>query len=721
MSRQNRGFQDGLHKGFLHACVLLQKPILRTTWALVAVIACSRWATAADAAVVPFAAGLRNPVAACSGFDGNVYVSELGEAGRGGDGRISVIEEGRPRTFVAGLDDPRGIVFFKDALYVVDGTRVVKITAKGEKTDFQTAGSFPRQPGRLEDIAIDPQTESFVVTDTGTRQGSGGSVYRILPRGGIEIIADGTTIPGLQAPSGVAFDGHSFVIVADRSTGDVHRIRLADRSARRIASGIAGAGGVIWDRHGRLFIISTATGEVLGIPRPNARAVPLAGRVRTATDGCLHRDGRELLLADTAAGMLVRLPAVIPGQEVDERPLDVVLQPAFPKLTWTGWDDGSDSGVATPLRPIVLTHFGDGSGRVVVASQRGAIHAFAKDAAATSIFLDLSARVRYSDKQNEEGLLGLAFHPRFKENGEFFVYYTDTTSRLTNVLSRFRASRSGPLVADPKSEERLLTFDRPFWNHNGGTLAFGPDGFLYVVVGDGGSGGDPYGNAQNLDTLLGKVLRLDVDRRSEGRPYAIPADNPFVGRQAACPEIWCYGLRNPWRMAFDRRTGRLWLADVGQNLYEEINILEKGRNYGWNPREAFHPFGARGADLATGFADPVWEYDHELGKSITGGTVYRGSAVPALEGHYVYADYVSSALWALKYDEPSGRVVANRQLPKTDFPVLSFGEDEAGEVYLLGNGPTGPNILRFAPPTRTARAGNSTHQAANAPQITARP
>ena len=686
--------------------------ILRNTMLVLAGAACCLPALAQDLAAEPFASGLRNPVAVCSGFEGKLYVTELGEPGQSGDGRISVIEAGRPRTFVSGLDDPRGIAFFKDALYVVDGTRIVKIDAKGQMTDFQTAGSLPRQPGRLDDITVDPQTESFIVTDSGERAGTSGRVYRLLPRGGSELIADATTIPGLQSPSGAVFDGHSFVIVADRVTGDVHRIRLADRSSRRIASGIAGAGGVVWDHHGRLFVISTSTGEVFAIPRPADRPVPLAGRLQAAADGCLHPDGHGLLLADTSAGMIVRLPTKIPGREVDERPLEVVLEPAFPNLTWTGWDDGSESGVATPLRPIVLTHFGDGSGRVVVASQRGVIHAVAKDAAATNVFLDLSTRVRYSDKQNEEGLLGLAFHPQFKDNGEFFVYYTDTTSRLTNVLSRFRASRSGPpatpLVADPRSEERLLTFERPFWNHNGGTLAFGPDGFLYVVVGDGGSGGDPYGNAQNLDTLLGKVLRLDVDRRSDGRPYAIPADNPFAGRPTARPEIWCYGLRNPWRMAFDRRTGRLWAADVGQNLYEEINILEKGRNYGWNSRESLHPFGARGADLATGFADPVWEYDHDLGKSITGGTVYRGKAVPALDGHYLYADYVSSALWALKYDEPTGRVVANRPLPKTEIAVLSFGEDEAGEVYLLGNGPKGPAILRLAPPTRTAAAARIT-------------
>jgi glucose/arabinose dehydrogenase len=671
----------------------------RTSLVICGVLA---WGSAAvgDVPVEPVVSGLRNPSAVAYGFEGRLYVSELGEPGRDGDGRIVVVENGRPQPFATGLDDPRGLVFFKEGLFVVDRKRIVRIDATGTAADVQTPGSFPREPVCLHDIAVDPQHEVFAVSDPG-----GGRVYRVPLKGGIETIADATTIPGLRQPAGLAFDGHACVLVADRGTGDIHRVKLADRSSRRIAAGLDGVHSLVWDHHGRLFVTSATTGEVFGIPQPAARAVPLAVRLQAAGDGCLRRDAAALLVPRTAAGMVVSLPAVIPGREVDERPLDVQLQPAFPKLTWTGWDDGSDSGVATPLRPIVLTHFGDGSGRIVVASQRGMVHAFAKDAEATSLLLDISTRLRYSDKQNEEGLLGLAFHPRFKENGELFVYYTDAGAKLKNVVSRFRMKPTGPPAADPDSEERLITFDRPFWNHNAGTLAFGPDGFLYIVVGDGGAGGDPYGNAQNLGTHLGKVLRIDVDRKADGRPYAIPADNPFVGRHDAKPEIWCSGLRNPWRMAFDRRTGRLWAADVGQNLYEEIDILEKGRNYGWNPRESLHPFGARGADLATGFADPIWEYDHDLGKSITGGVVYRGTAVPAIDGHYLYADYTSSALWALKYDEPAGRVTANRPLPKTDFAVLSFGEDEAGEVYLLGNGPAAPAIVRIAPPTRTAAAG----------------
>ena len=278
----------------------------------------------------------------------------LGEAGTDGDGRIVVIENGRPQPFATGLDDPRGLVFFKDGLFVVDRKRIVRIDAKGTVADFQTPGNFPREPVCLHDIAVDPQHEVFVASDSG-----GGRVFRVPLKGGIETIADATTIPGLRTPAGLAFDGHACVLVADRGTGDIHRVKLADRSARRIAAGLNGVDGLVWDHHGRLFATSATTGAVFGIPQPAARAVQLAERLQSAGDGCLRRDAAALLVPQTAAGMVVSLPTAIPGREIDERPLDVQLQPAFPKLKWTGWDDGSDTGVATTLRPIVLTHFGE--------------------------------------------------------------------------------------------------------------------------------------------------------------------------------------------------------------------------------------------------------------------------------------------------------------------------------------------------------------------------
>jgi glucose/arabinose dehydrogenase len=372
---------------------------------------------------------------------------------------------------------------------------------------------------------------------------------------------------------------------------------------------------------------------------------------------------------------------------------------AFPDLKWTGWSPDI-KGKPNPLRPIVLTHAGDGSSRVFVATEQGVIHVFPNDqkASETKIFLDLQDRVVYDDKQNEEGFLGLAFHPDYKKNGEFFVFYTTKKAKLTNVISRFRVSKDDPNKADPDSEEVLLKIEKPYWNHDGGTLCFGPDGYLYFTHGDGGLANDPHKNGQNLKTLLGKVLRIDVDHKDPGKNYAIPKDNPFVDKKDALPEIWAYGLRNIWRMSFDKKTGVLWAGDVGQNLYEEVDLIVKGGNYGWSVREGLHPFGPDGSDVRKDLIDPIWEYHHDLGKCIIGGHVYRGSRVPELEGYYLYGDYVTGQLWALRYDKDKGRVVANRTIRDKGTPMLSFGEDEKGEVYLLQETLTGKGIHWYVRP-----------------------
>lgn len=366
--------------------------------------------------------------------------------------------------------------------------------------------------------------------------------------------------------------------------------------------------------------------------------------------------------------------------DVVEEELNVSVERAFPELSFE--------------RPLIVTHANDGTDRIFVAEQEGVIKVFPNDQEVeeAEVFLDINDQVVYRDNRNEEGLLGLAFHPDYKENGHFYLYYTTADADLTSVVTRFTVSSDDPGRAGPNSEVELLRIKQPYWNHNGGTLAFGPDGMLYIALGDGGNGGDPHGHGQNLTTLLGSILRIDVDQQDDGRNYAIPDDNPFIGTTVAAgrrgdtqvpaaPEIYAYGFRNVWRLSFDRKTGRLWAADVGQNLWEEINIVESGGNYGWNVRESRHWFRPDGNDDRRDLIDPIWEYHHDAGKSITGGAVYRGSRVPELVGKYVYADYVSGRLWALDYDENSGSVRGNYSLTGKQQPVMSFGEDESGELY----------------------------------------
>lgn len=371
--------------------------------------------------------------------------------------------------------------------------------------------------------------------------------------------------------------------------------------------------------------------------------------------------------------------------------LDVKPVVAFPELKYEGWEPVDAQGRPQEFRPVVLAHAGDGSNRIFICEQHGQIFALAPNSQEAKLFLDIRDRVKYFDRQNEEGLLGVAFHPDYEKNGKFYAYYTLEPGQIS-IVSEFKVS-DDPSKADATSERVLMKVEQPFWNHNGGTIEFGPDGYLYIGLGDGGSGNDPFGNAQNLNVLLGSILRIDVDSKTGDKEYGIPADNPFVNQKNAQPEIYAYGFRNMWRFSFDRETGKLWCADVGQNLWEEINIVEKGGNYGWNLKEATKQFGSKTLGSTT-VADPIWEYDHGIGKSITGGFVYRGSKVPALKGKYLYADYVSGKLWALTYNPATGDVT-NEAIESDKLPVITFGEDEAGEVYFCVVSPTGRGIYRF--------------------------
>ncbi len=388
----------------------------------------------------------------------------------------------------------------------------------------------------------------------------------------------------------------------------------------------------------------------------------------------------------------------------------IELKPVFPALKGE--------------RPVWMSEAPDGSGRCFVVYQDGKIVVVKKgsDGSDAKEFLNIVDRHPYFE--NEDGLLSIAFHPGFKTNGLFYIYYTQqnasdqmkqfqdgrpTSFPYRSVVSEFKVSGSDPDKADMSSERILLTVPQPFWNHKGGELAFGPDGYLYLGLGDGGAADDPFGNGQNTATLLAKMLRIDVNTRSKMRvglrqqelPYGIPTDNPFASElnmaYSARKEIYAYGLRNPWRYSWDSQTGALWVGDVGQDLWEEVDLVTKGGDYGWSIRESAHHFkpGPAGAQLI----DPVMEYphrpslqrqgmfhDHGIGLCVIGGYVYRGKEYTALDGVYVYADYNVGTIWGFRYDYDAHKVTAEGTLLQQPKNITSFAEDLDGEIYALTQG-----------------------------------
>jgi glucose/arabinose dehydrogenase len=339
--------------------------------------------------------------------------------------------------------------------------------------------------------------------------------------------------------------------------------------------------------------------------------------------------------------------------------------------------------------PVGLYSAGDGSGRFFVVEQRGTIQIRKPGLAGVRTFLDIRDRVTSG---GELGLLGLAFHPNFSENRRFFVNYTSRQGGLHTVISEFRAGENSD-EADARIERILLTIPQPYSNHNGGEIAFGPDGMLYIAMGDGGSKNDPLGNGQNLSTLLGKMLRIDVDHGGNGAGYDIPPDNPFLSRKGAAPEIWAYGLRNPWRFAFDPVTGWLYAGDVGQGAREEIDVIRKGGNYGWNVMEGtICTPGVNSKCKTSGLERPIFDYPRAEGTTVIGGRVYRGRAIPALCGAYVYGDFGRGRIWALRYDGTT--VIEQQKLLDTDRSISAFGEDEQRELYVVDYA---GEILKLAP------------------------
>ena len=336
-----------------------------------------------------------------------------------------------------------------------------------------------------------------------------------------------------------------------------------------------------------------------------------------------------------------------------------------------------DPFVTGLTQPVYVTHAGDRSGRLFIVEQPGTIRIVRNGVLLTSPFLDIRSRVTAG---GERGLLSVAFHPQYRENGRFFVNYTASRPNLKTIIAEYQISQDPDISGT--AEKVVLTIDQPFDNHNGGQLQFGPDGYLYIGMGDGGSGGDPQGNGQNLNSLLGKILRIDIN---SGQPYAIPAENPFLNRDGR-DEIYVVGLRNPWRFSFDRLTGRLFVGDVGQNTREEIDLIVGGQNYGWNRYEAslcFNP--SSGCDTSdASFQFPIAEYGRTEGGSVTGGYVYRGKVFPELDGTYIFGDFVSGRIWALQETQFSSW--SRMQLLDAGFNISSFGEDESGEIYVVNYG-----------------------------------
>ena len=357
------------------------------------------------------------------------------------------------------------------------------------------------------------------------------------------------------------------------------------------------------------------------------------------------------------------------------------ILPASAQDTPVGFDVGFEPVAEGFNQPLGLVHAGDGSGELYVVEKPGTISKLVDSERVAEPFLDITDRV--GSDAYEQGLLGLAFPENYDDSRIFYVNYTDVNGNT--VVSRFTVADTG--IADAASEQVILTQEQPYPNHNGGQIQFGPDGYLYIGLGDGGSGGDPLGNAQRLDTWLGKILRIDVNPEfvPEGEAYAIPEDNPLIDEEGALPEICAYGLRNPWRFSFDAETGNMFIADVGQNQIEEINLLpigsEEAVNFGWNPVEGSSCYLEPNCDTS-GYTMPILEYPHENGScSVTGGELYYGENLPDLYGTYIFADFCSGLVWqGIEGDDGTW---AMSEPVESGLAISSFGVDEQGEVYVL--------------------------------------
>jgi hypothetical protein len=379
------------------------------------------------------------------------------------------------------------------------------------------------------------------------------------------------------------------------------------------------------------------------------------------------------------------------GMDLSAQNPSVQLVDAFPSLSFT--------------KPVHLTNSNDATNRIFVVQQNGFIKVFPNDSNVSAMnlktFLDISNKI--SSSAGEEGLLGLAFHPFYSSNGYFYVNYT-AANPLRTVISRFKVISNNPDKADSLSEYKILEINQPYSNHNGGTLMFGLDGYLYIGMGDGGSGGDPQNNAQNLQSLLGKMLRININDTTALNRYVIPTSNPFYNNPAqGMEELFTWGMRNPWKYSQDPVTGLIYAGDVGQNIWEEIDIIQNGKNYGWRIMEGFACYNpATGCDTS-GITLPIKVYNHSAGDcSIIGGYVYRGNRRPDLYGAYIYADYCTGKVWMLRYN--NGLVTSDSLLIDSPYSISSFGVDQFNELYILGIG--NGKIYRFNKNLITSEGNN---------------
>ncbi len=435
----------------------------------------------------------------------------------------------------------------------------------------------------------------------------------------------------------------------------------------------------VWERvEGPDVTLTDANRQKAGFTAPTVSAeTPMVFRLTvTDDDGATASDELRIIVkpvATAATGMDER-PAN-PGCVAPERPTsggtaEIELRRAFSPLEFE--------------QPVALLQAPGNHSRWYVVERGGYVRTFTGGQTAASVFADLTDKVLApSPSWSEQGLLGMAFHPDFASNHYLYLSYTRADG--ASVISRFSSNSDGTKVV-PASEQVILTVAQPNENHNGGGIAFGPDGFLYIGLGDGGGAGDADDNAQNTGNLLGAMLRIDVNKSANGKPYAIPADNPFAASAGCssgdgCPEIWAWGLRNPWRWSFDTQTGKLWAGDVGQDKWEEVDIVEGGKNYGWRCYEGSHPFNTTGCGDSGNYVPPVVEYGHNSsgGFSITGGYVYRGSAIPALNGTYLYGDFGSGTIWGLSVEPGS----SPQELLSTSHSISSFAQGNDGELYLM--------------------------------------